>query len=177
MQHDTAAYASDYHMRSFPLSVLIPTPMYSQSAVGLGLGVTVGVGRAEFLCRGDFRLSADLLTLINNVNLAQSWGNIENMGNFVQLHLLDKCILILILENIRYVEKYSLLYIYFLMHSQYHKSPPWRVLLNVVFLKWHSICFLNVWKINRIYPKNKIIITNKMQITCCFQGTARRELW
>ena len=70
MQHDTAAYASDHHMWS--LSVLIPTPMYSQSAVGLGLGVTVGVGRAEFLCRGDFRLSADLLTLINNVNLAQS---------------------------------------------------------------------------------------------------------
>ena len=72
MQHDMAAYASDHHMRSFPLSVLIPTPMYSQSAVGLGLGVTVGVGRAEFLCRGDFRLSADLLTLINNVNLAQT---------------------------------------------------------------------------------------------------------
>ena len=156
---------------------LVDPPMYSQSAVGLGLGVTVEVGRAEFLCRGDFRLSADLLTLINNVNLAQTWGNIENMGNFVQLHFFDISTLILILENIRYMEIFSLVYNCTFQHSQYHKSPPWRVLLNVVFLKWHSICFLNMWKINRIYPKNKIIITNKMQITCCFQGTARRELW
>ena len=47
-----------------------------------------------------------------------------DMGNFVKLHFFDVSTLILILENIRYMEIFSLVYNCTFQHSQYHKSPP-----------------------------------------------------